>query len=54
MKRKLKTVRPQNSANSCLKEGSLDLTEICDLFLYNTVMRTAVPKDDDNDCGGSF
>lgn len=53
MKRKLKAVRPQNSVNSCLKEGSLDLTEICDLFLYNTVMRTAIPKDDDNDSGGS-
>lgn len=54
MKRKLKAVRPQNSVNSCLKEGSLDLTEIRDLFLYNTVMRTAIPKYDDNDSGGSF
>ena len=54
MKRKLKTVRPQNSANSCLKEVSRDLTEIRDLFLYNTVMRTAIPKYDDNDSGGSF
>ena len=53
MKRKLKTVRPQNSANSYLKEGSLDLTESSDLFLYNTVTRTEIPKDDDSSSGGS-
>lgn len=54
MKRKLKAVRPQNSVNSCLKEGSLDLTESSDLFLYNTVTRTEIPKDDDSSSGGSF
>lgn len=53
MKRKLKTVRPQNSANSYLKEGSLDLTESRDLFLYSTVTRTAIPKDDDSGGGSS-
>ena len=53
MKRKLKTVQPQNSANSYLKEGSLDLTESSDLFLYNTVTRTEIPKDDDSSSGES-
>lgn len=48
MKGKLKTVRRQAAANCYVKPDSLDLTESSDLFLYQTVSRTAKPKDDDN------
>ena len=51
MKAKLKTVRFQAAASSYIKDGSLNINESRDLFLYNTVTRTAKPKD--NDSGGS-
>lgn len=53
MKSKLKTVRFKAAANSYLKNGSLNITDSSDLFLYHTVDRTAKPKDDDNSSGGS-
>lgn len=46
MKAKLKTVRFQAAASSYMKDGSLNVTESQDLFLYNTVTRTAKPKND--------
>ena len=49
MKAKLKTVRFQPAANNYLKPGSLNVTLAQENFLYNTVTRTARPKDD----GGS-
>ena len=51
MKAKLKTVRFQAAASSYIKDGSLNINESRDLFFYNTVSRTAKPKD--NDSGGS-
>ncbi len=51
MKSKLKTVRFQPVANSYMKAGSMNITESRDMFLYNTVTRTAKPKN--NDSGGS-
>lgn len=51
MKGKLKTVRYQAAANSYLKKDSLAITESSDLFLYRTVSRTEIPKN--NDSGGS-
>lgn len=51
MKAKLKTVRFQPAANNYLKPGSLNVTLAQEQFLYNTVTRTARPKD--NDSGGS-
>ena len=51
MKAKLKTVRFQAAAGSYIKDGSLKINESRDMFLYNTVTRTAKPKD--NDSGGS-
>lgn len=51
MKGKLKTVRPQHQADDYLKQGSFQLTNRQDIFLYHTVHRTARPKD--NSSGGS-
>ena len=53
MKAKLKTVRFQPAANSYMKAGSMNITENRDLFLYNTVTRTAKPKDNDSGGGSS-
>lgn len=44
MKNELKTVRTQKAANSYVKSGSMNITESRDLFLYNTVTKTAKPK----------
>ena len=51
MKGKLKTVRSQVRAENYVREGSVQVTESSDLFLYHTVNRTARPKD--NDSGSS-
>lgn len=51
MKAKLKTVRPQKAANSYMKDGSLNITDSRDLFLYRTVTRSA--KSTDNSSSGS-
>lgn len=53
MKRKLKTVNMQASANNYLKDGSLNITESSDIFLYSNVTRTEKPKNDDNNGSGS-
>ncbi len=53
MKGKLKTVRSQAAANSYIKEGSLNITDSQDLFLYNNVTRTAKPKDNSSGGGSS-
>ena len=53
MKAKLKTVRFQPAANSYMKAGSMNITESRDLFLYDTVTRTAKPKDNDSGGGSS-
>ena len=49
MKGKLKTVKMQASANNYLKNGSLNITDSSDIFLYSNVTRTAKPKNNDND-----
>lgn len=51
MKSKLKTVRAQAAANSYVKNGSMNITESRDLFLYHTVTRTEKPKN--NNSSGS-
>ena len=53
MKAKLKTVRFQAAANNYIKDGSLNITESRDLFLYDTVTRTAKPKNDSSGGGSS-
>ena len=52
MKRKLKTVNMQAAANNYLKNGSLNITQSNDIFLYSNVTKTPKPKDNDNN-GGS-
>lgn len=49
---KLKTVRPQKTANSYIKIGSMMLTDSRDLFLYRTVTKTPRPRPE-NHSGGS-
>lgn len=51
MKAKLKTVRFQAAAGNYIKNGSLNVTESRDLFLYNTVTCTEKPKN--NSSSGS-
>ena len=53
MKAKLKTVRFQAAASNYIKDSSLNINEKRDLFLYNTVTRTAKPKNDDSGGGSS-
>lgn len=45
MKNKLKTVRAKVEANSYVIDGSMNVTENSDLFLYHTVTRTAKEKE---------
>ena len=53
MKAKLKTVRFQAAASNYIKDNSLNINERRDLFPYNTVTRTAKPKNDDSGGGSS-
>ena len=53
MKAKLKSVRFQPAANNYLKPGSLNVTLAQENFLYNTVTRTARPKESSSSGGGS-
>lgn len=46
MKSELKTVRRQAAAKNYVRNGSLNLTENRDLFLYHTVTRMEKPKKD--------
>ena len=52
MKAQLKTVRFQAAAGDYMKSGSLNITESRDTFLYNTVTRTAKPKNTDSGSSG--
>ena len=51
MKAQLKTVRFQAAAGSYVKDGSLDITESRDMFLYETTSKTA--KEKKSSSGGS-
>ena len=53
MRAQLKSVRSQERAVDYVRSGSMDVTRSNDIFLYNTVTRTAKPKDDTSDTGGS-
>ena len=48
----LETVRPALAANSYIKENSLNITKSEDQFLYNTVNKTAKPKETSSSSGG--
>lgn len=45
MKSKLKTIRKNDTAVDYVVPGSFNLTNQRDIFLYNNVTRTAIPKD---------
>lgn len=45
MKAQLKTVRPEDRAGCYIVDGSFELTESSDLYLYRRVTKTARPKD---------
>ena len=47
----LKSLRPQRSAASYVRNGSVQLTQHSDMFLYRRISRTAKPKN--NGSGGS-
>ena len=53
MRGKLKSVRFQPKADDYLKEGSMQLTENRDLFLYSHLDRRAKPKDNGSSGGSS-
>lgn len=53
MKGKLKTVRFQSAAGNYVKEGSMNVTESRDMFLYTNVSRTPRPKESSSGGGSS-
>ena len=48
MKGKLKSVRRRGEASDYIRNGSFNITNSSDIFLYTTVSKTARPKDDDS------
>ena len=52
MKAKLKTVRFQAAAGSYQKDGSMNITESRDLYLYHTITKTAKPKNNSSSSSG--
>lgn len=52
MEKKMKNVRFQPSAKSYVREGSLNVTQEQDVFLYHTVTKVERPKDNDSGSGG--
>ncbi|MGN0372762.1 MAG: TPM domain-containing protein [Enterocloster sp.] len=48
MKAQLKTVRFQPEAKNYIRDGSLNITQSRDLFLYRTVTRTEKSRDEDS------
>lgn len=53
MKSGMKSVRMKAEASDYVREGSFDLTESNDTYLYRTVTKTEKPKDDDKGSGSS-
>lgn len=53
MKAQLKTVRFQPEAKNYIKDGSLNITQSRDMFLYQTVSKTRKAKETDSDSGSS-
>ena len=49
---KNRSVRPQNSAASYVRSGSMNLTISRDLFLYHNITRTPKPKNNTSSGGG--
>ena len=53
MKQSMKTAKPQHYAQAYIKSGSFNLTERNDVFLYDTISRTAKPEPSSNSGSGS-
>lgn len=51
-KSQMKSVRPNAYANNYVIDGSLILTDSQDRFLYSSVTKTPIPKDNDSSSGG--
>ena len=49
MKSKLKSVRANNAAANYTREGSFDLQESREIFLYKKTTQTRKPQNNDND-----
>ena len=52
MENQLETVRPALAANNYIKENSLNIRRSENQFLYNTVNKTAKPKETSSSSGG--
>lgn len=52
MRRKLTSVKMQDNAEAYVKSGSLSLRDSRELFLYFTVTKTPIPRDDNGPGGG--
>ena len=50
---KLKSVHMQVAAGNYVKDGSVDISEMRDLYLYSNITKRARPKNDSNNGGGS-
>lgn len=53
MKGNLKTVRSRTTADSYVRDGSMNVTESRDIFLYHTVTKTPKPKPQNGGSSGS-
>ena len=51
MKGKLKSIRPQDTADNYVRQDSMKLTQQADLYLYSRVTRVAKPKDNSTKSG---
>ena len=52
MKKGMKTTRTQNQAHNYIKEGSFNLTNAQDIFLYSHISRQRIQVDNDRSSGG--
>lgn len=53
MREKLKTVKPKKSASNYVKNDSMHVTSQNDIFLYEDVTRTEIPKESESSSSGS-
>ena len=53
MKKQLKTVRFQAKADDYVKAGSMNIVDNQEWFLYQNIVKTEKPKDNDKSSGGS-
>ena len=54
MKKGMKTTRTQNQAHNYIKDGSFNLTNAQDIFLYSHTSRQRIHVDNDRSSGGGF